>query len=306
MISLVMPSAGRDEVVLRTLDVLLGQRCPGEGFEVVLIDTGMPEAVTGTVAGERYSALELRLERLEGGPAAARNLGARLARGQVILFLDDDKMPAGDDLIVSHAELHASRPEADYAVLGSSTWTPERDVTPLMRWLEGRGGGQFGFGAVEAGPVAARTHFYTANVSVKKSLLERVGGFDERFPYAALEDIELGVRLEAAGMELDYHPELLAWHDHPIDLPESLKRARRVGRAASHYMRIHPERPHERIARPGRAKLAAARASKQLWNSIAERGRPAAVQAISWRMLHMLAYDEGLSLGLPETGGAGA
>lgn len=294
MISVVMPSAGRDSVVLRTLEVLRDQRPPEGGHEVIVIDSGMEAKIRAELSAERYESIPLRVERLIGGPAAARNLGIGLARGEVVLFLDDDKAPAGAELIARHAELHRIRPEPSYAVLGAATWTPQRPITQLMSWLEGERGGQFAFPAIDRGPVSAGTYFYTANTSVKKTILERVGGFDERFLDAALEDIELGIRLQAAGLELDYRPELLAWHDHPIDLPGSLSRTVGVGRAAAQFMSIHRDVAHERIRRPSRGKLAVARASRPIWELIARSERAVPLRRSSWRLLHMLAYAEGL------------
>ncbi|CAN5553280.1 hypothetical protein BH10ACT11_BH10ACT11_05600 [soil metagenome] len=301
MISVVMPSSGRDSAVLRTLESLRGQRPPEDEFEVVVIDTGMDDETSAAVPRSSQGAFPLQIGRASGGPAAGRNLGARLARGSVLLFLDDDKAPVSNDLIARHAELHRVRPEAEYGVLGASTWTPDRPVSPLMRWLEGEGGGQFAFSKIEPGLVPAGTYFYTANASLKKEMLDRVGGFNERFTQAALEDIELGVRLEAAGLELDFRPELRAFHDHPVDLAGSLQRAERVGRAASLFMEIHPKAHHDQIARPSRPKVVAARVSRPLWSSIAKHERPAPLLPAAWRVLHILAYDEGLTSGLSGT-----
>jgi GT2 family glycosyltransferase len=161
-----------------------------------------------------------------------------VAQAPVVLFLGDDMAPAQRDLLARHVDLHARRPEATYGVLGRATWRPDRPVTPFMRWLE-NGGPQFAFHELDAGPVPASRYLYTAHASFKRSLLA-ANPFDERFPFAAVEDTELGLRLERGGLELDYHPELLVHHDHPTSVEQAVARMRKVGASARRLEDIQP------------------------------------------------------------------
>jgi hypothetical protein len=83
--------------------------------------------------------------------------------------------------------------------------------------------------------------FYTANVSAARGDLLAVGGFDERFPAAAYEDIELGYRLTQAGVRLVYEPAALIYHLHEMRLDRALARQIVNGRSAAYAITKHPD-----------------------------------------------------------------
>ena len=87
--------------------------------------------------------------------------------------------------------------------------------------------------------------FNTANASLKRELLERAGGFDERFGVGN-DDVELGLRLERAGLRLHYDPDALAEHEHPTDLAATLRRMRTNGRSYRLLTELHAEQPRPR------------------------------------------------------------
>lgn len=209
----------------------------------------------------------------------------------MVLFLGDDMTPATEHLVARHTALHADLPSAG-AILGRVAWDSRRAVTPFMRWLTASGI-QFAFEQLEPGRVDPGRFFYSSHVSIARELLLAVGGFDERFPHAAGEDVELGVRLAEAGIVLEYYPDLLVLHDHPTTLPDSLARAERVGAAAAHYRRLHPGRPHP-DARPAvglRWRVAEGLApTLQAWARLPV---PAPLRAPAWRVLHLAAYAKG-------------
>jgi hypothetical protein len=121
------------------------------------------------------------------GPAAARNVGWRASSAPWVVFVDDDVVPTPSWLGDLAADL-AEAPPGVVAVQGRVTvplpagrrptdW--ERNVTGLetARWI-------------------------TADMAVRRSALVEIGGFDERFPRAYREDVDLALRLQAAGGEL--------------------------------------------------------------------------------------------------------
>ena len=237
-LSVVIPTRDRCATLVRTLDRVLAQQPPPEGFEVVVADNGSRDGTLDALAElERAHAGRLRAVREPApGPAAARNAGVAASRGEVIMFLGDDTEPATDDLLIRHAELHAARPEAEYAILGRVVWDHREPITPLMRWLDT--GPQFAYELSQHGPVDPAGFFYTAQVSLKRSIFDAVGGFDTRFPYAAVEDMEIGMRLRGRGLELEYRPELVVLHSHPTTLERWQERMRLVGRSAALLERV--------------------------------------------------------------------
>lgn len=297
-LSVVIPTKDRAEALARTLNALEAQRADGTSLEVVVVDNGSGDGTPARVRDrEGPAALPIRLlEQPEGGPAAARNAGVAAANGEILLFLGDDTEPADDGLLRAHLDLHAARPEPAYGILGRITWSPHSPVTPFMRWLE-NGGPQFHYGELEAGPVDAASYFYSSHASVKRALFEQVGGFDERFPTAAVEDTELGTRLADAGLELDYRPELLVLHDHPTTPAQSLRRSVAVGRSAALYNRLRPERPHPGVQAPRGPAWAAVRAAAPLLGALARLPLPTGLRERVWLAMTRGGYARGYRLG---------
>lgn len=297
-LSVVIPTKDRADALARTLDALEAQRVGEASVEVVVVDNGSSDGTLALVREREGGAtLPVRLlEQPEGGPAAARNAGVAASRGEVLLFLGDDTEPADEHLLRAHLDLHAARPEPAYGVLGRITWTPRAPVTPFMRWLE-NGGPQFHYRNIETGPVDAASYFYSSHASLKRTFFQQVGGFDERFPTAAVEDTELGVRLADAGLEFDYHPELLVLHDHPTTPAQSLRRSVAVGRSAALYNRLRPDRPHAGVQEPKGLIWTAARAAEPLLAALARLPLPRGLRERIWLGMTRAGYARGYRLG---------
>jgi hypothetical protein len=108
-----------------------------------------------------------------------------------------------------------------------------------MIWLDR--GIQFDYGGI-VGTDAGAGHFYSANASLKRELLERVGGFDEeRLPYG-FEDVEWAYRaVRGQGFRLLYAREAAVDHLRPMTLDFWKKRARRLGAAERRLVAMHEE-----------------------------------------------------------------
>lgn len=296
-LSVVIPTKDRAAALARTLAALEAQETGDAEVEAIVVDNGSGDDTIERLRGHCAEAVPVEvIEHPEGGPAAARNAGASAARGEVLLFLGDDTEPGEPGLLRAHLDLHAARPEETYGVLGRITWTPRAPVTPFMRWLE-NGGPQFHYGEIEAGPVDPASYFYSSHVSIKRTIFERVGGFDERFPGAAVEDTELGVRLTDAGLELHYHPELLVLHDHPTTPDQSLRRSIAVGRSAALYNRLRPDRPHGDIQAPRGLRWSAVRVARPVLAWLARLPLPPGLREPVWLAMTRAGYAHGYELG---------
>lgn len=227
--TVVIPTLGR--ATLRdVLDGLANQR-GAEPFEVLTVED--PSGAGAQELGEGHG----RLRAARPGASAARNVGWRAAQASVVLFLGDDVVPTAH-LVSEHQAWHARHPEPEVAVLGHVRWAPGLRVTPFMRFLEE--GTQFDFGTI-SGVEASPGKLYTANVSLKRELLERAGGFDEeRFPYL-MEDVELALRLAPLGLRLLYNSSAVGDHHHPVTLEEYEERMRAVARAERMLVASHPQ-----------------------------------------------------------------
>ncbi len=221
------------------LERLERQTAPG-GFEVlVVVDEDETDlvAVDGAVLGRPY---RLRpLVRPSPGASAARNAGWRAARAPLVLFLDDDVMPE-PPLVSEHLDWHSRHPAPEVGVLGLVRWADELRVTPFMRWLER--GVHFDFANIE-GEEAGWGRFYTANVSVKRELLELVGGFDEeRLPFG-YEDLDLAYRMHAHGFSLLFNRRATGEHVKAMTLESVRARMPMMASSERAFCAKHPEIP---------------------------------------------------------------
>ena len=133
--------------------------------------------------------------------AAARNLGARLASGAYLLFLDSDCIAAPD-----LAERLLERHRSGCRLVGGSV-----AVEPGPYWV--RCDNLLVFAPfLAAGDAGLRGWLPSLNLSVERALFERSGGFDERFPGAAGEDVDLCLRLRCMGAEPFFEPRAVVSH----------------------------------------------------------------------------------------------
>jgi GT2 family glycosyltransferase len=158
----------------------------------------------------------------------------------LLLFIDDDILP-DPQLVAEHLLWHDRHPLREIGVLGHVRWAAELRVTPFMRWLEH--GIQFNYPSI-SGEETVWGNFYTANVSVKRELVERAGGFDEqRLPFG-YEDLDLALRMHRAdGFRLLYNRSAAAEHVHPMDLDFWKQRVKRIAISERQFVALHPEIP---------------------------------------------------------------
>jgi len=260
-LSVVIPTYNRLEILRRALAELAREgEAFGEPHEVLLVDDGSSDGTAAWLTGgdvPRAANARLRVITQENaGPARARNRGVEEAAGELVLFLGDDIF-VSPGLLALHLEAHrARRGSGEVAVLGRTLWAPEMRPTAFLRFL--MEGDQFGFKHIEDQENVPYNFFYTANVSLRRQAMLDAGGFDESFPHAAWEDVELCYRMTREGMRLVYEPRALAHHLHPTTLDSFCRRRELVGVDAVLLYRMHPEmekmlcfdwRPEEEPAR---------------------------------------------------------
>jgi GT2 family glycosyltransferase len=140
--------------------------------------------------------------------------------------------------VAQHLDWHDRHPAPEFAVLGRVRWARELRVTPFMRWLDS--GIQFDYGRIR-GTDAGWGRFYTANVSVKRDLIERAGAFGEDDLPFGYEDLELALRMRRLGLRLLYNRRASAEHLHEMDLEFWKRRVPRIAVSEHQFTRMHPE-----------------------------------------------------------------
>lgn len=218
-VSIVVPTCRRADTLRGTLDALFAIDYPQEALELIVVDDGMDAATADLVESLRGGPVQTKLLRQAGrGAATARNAGARIAEGDVLLFCDDD-MIVGKD----HVELHlATRAAYGEAMIGGTRWySPASlaalEATPFGRFrveLERR----FSTSLAERrlnGSCVETVTLSACDLSIGREAFWQVGGFDESFPFAGAEDQDLSTRAARAGFPLIRNYDIKALHADP-------------------------------------------------------------------------------------------
>src|SRR5439155_12933961 len=125
-LSVVVPTLGRVADLARVLDALEAQSGDvPSGVEVVVVDDGSTDG-TRRLLEERAARSRLLFASQERrGPASARNRGAALAKGEILVFLGDDTVPEAG-FLAAHDRAQKEGDGGRRAVLGYTAWDEER------------------------------------------------------------------------------------------------------------------------------------------------------------------------------------
>jgi GT2 family glycosyltransferase len=193
----VIPTYRRNESLARCLDRLVGgaQTLPASAYEVIVSDDHPGADNAQRLLRERYPAM-----RWVGGPgrgpAANRNRGAAEARAPWLVFTDDDCVPLPGWLGAFAARLDQPDGQGLRVLEGVTTAGGAKDYGPFMSVPLNEEGGCL----------------WSCNFAIERALFEEMGGFDDRFPYPHLEDVDLRLRLEDRGQAFPFVPEAAVAH----------------------------------------------------------------------------------------------
>ena len=215
-IAVAIPTRGRETRLAFALDGLASQTLARHAFQVVVV---REERASGPYA-DAPAGLDVRfVTSSDPSPSAMRNRGWRAADAPVIAFMDDDCRPS--ERWLEHllaAARNAAGEDGEFILQGRTEPDPnERHLLiGLARSIEVSGPGLY----------------ETCNIAYPRSLLERLGGFDESFgvPHWG-EDTDLGLRAEAAGAGVRWVDEAVVWHAvHSRSLARAVREtSRRAG-----------------------------------------------------------------------------
>lgn len=235
--SVVIPTYQRKGAVLRALDALARQSIAPDEYEVLVV-------VDGSDDGTRESAEALTvpyalrvLTQPNRGRASACNAGVAAACGEIVILLDDDMRPS-PELLSAHLAAHPAGSRR--AVIGAAPIAAPDALPAHAGYVARKFNRHLEHLARAGGPLALRD-FYSGNLSIRRDLFEAVHGFDERFTTYGNEDLELSLRLAAAGIELVYEPAAVALQSYDKDFAALARDNVSKGRTAVLLARLHPD-----------------------------------------------------------------
>jgi GT2 family glycosyltransferase len=220
LFSVIVPTCDRDELLVRCLEQLLpgAQTVEEDDYEVIVTDDG--RAMTSETTLHEKFPWARWTQGPRRGPAANRNHGAQQASAPWLVFCDDDCLPT-PQLLEAYARAIRQHPTIRIFEGRTSADRPKRH--PLEDAPINQSGGCL----------------WSCNLAISTELFRQVGGFNEAFPYAAMEDMDFSRRLRAMSMAAVFVPE--AEVIHPWRMVDLKAHARRHVASQLIYARLHPE-----------------------------------------------------------------
>jgi len=223
IISIVIPTCNRNALLHACLDSLSPstQTLNSSYYEVIVTDDSDENSAKKLI--EDMFAWVKWVEGPKKGPAANRNNGAKHINGEWLVFIDDDCITNKNlltnyrtailcyqDILVFEGSIKPDRPQNNF--------TEESPINENGGCL------------------------WSCNFMIEKKLFEgKLKGFDEQFPYAAMEDVDLHYRLKKAGLDIKFlkdayviHP----WRQQKNLIGTTLKRFK----STLYFLKKHPER----------------------------------------------------------------
>jgi glycosyltransferase involved in cell wall biosynthesis len=232
LITVQMCTYNRRALIGRVLEALFAQDLDPESYEIVLVDDGSTDGTYEDVLRALHPRCALHLVRQSnGGLARGRNVGIERARGEIILFMDDDVL-ATPNLLSAHLRTHRSHANSICRGVAINVSSFE-DLPPPRYSLHNYSG----------------AYFWTTNVSAPLALIKAAGSFDERFAEYGWEDLELGFRLRRMGVRSYLARDAVVYHFKPPLAREQFERAARQARAQARTAVVFLDKhPHWRVA----------------------------------------------------------
>lgn len=233
-VSVIVPTYNGEAKIARTLRALSAQTFTN--FELIVAIDGSNDQTKTVIHQFAEAFINLKIiTQPNKGRAAIRNLGASVAQGELLIFIDDD-IEIPPDNIYRHLIFHEKNHGA--TLVGNPLLNPQKTADDFQRYRSKReraGGLGTSIEQIEF----HNYRFTTANMSIQKSDLIDIGFFDEKLRDA--EDFDLSIRLLLSGKRIFFDPGLNCIHHDFANLQQTINRQLQYYEWKMRLSEIHPE-----------------------------------------------------------------
>ena len=209
LVSVVIPVHNASKGLIACLDALERQTMLRERYEIIVVNDGPVDAAVETIADRRGVTF---LSQPQRGAAAARNLGAKRAQGEILLFTDADCIPESNWVEAMIA------PFADQEIVGVCGVVHTRQTGLMPRFIQL----EYDYRYRNIAKHRRIDFVNTGTAGYRKHVFMEGRGFREDLLGA--EDTELSFRLASQGHKMVFAPEAIVYHSHPESIWEYARR----------------------------------------------------------------------------------
>ncbi len=240
-VSIIIPVMNRADELRRCLTSLTQLAYPREKLQIIVVDDGSSD--DSPLVARQFGALLVPSGGVGRGPAAARNVGASFAKGDIIAFIDSDcsasenwlreLLPAFDDPTMA-----AVGGQVDGMCNESAVDRYESVMSSLSLGSRERSGSR------------GNDTFYlpSCNLLVRANAFRQAGGFDDSMHVG--EDVDLTWRLRDKGWTICYMPRGNVLHEHRSSIRSFMSRRFDYGTSEGMLQRLHPQRRKQMVIPP--------------------------------------------------------
>jgi GT2 family glycosyltransferase len=228
--SVIIPAANAGRTIGECILATLSQSVPREIYEVIVVDDGSRDQ-TGRIA--RATGVRV-ISQPRRGLAAARNAGARIAAGDILVFLNPDCVPKLDWL----AQMLAPFEEPTVAGVRGAYQTHEEGLLPRTIQADC----DDAYRRLAERPAIDAVEGYSA--AYRREIFRLAGGFDPSLAHA--DDVDLSYRLAARGFRLVFAPKACVYRRHGSDVGRYLEQNLRTGLWQALLYARHPAKLRDR------------------------------------------------------------
>jgi len=197
-VSVIIPVYNEEDYLYQCLNHLCQQKTK-IAFEIIVVDNNSTDQTKKIAQTQRCRVIGERQQ----GAAFARNKGAQIALGEIIIFIDADCL-LPPDYLNKIVAIFERRPEID-AVGGPCVYY---DGGRFIYWLTDKL--DYFYYLFKLVKISFGVQIITsANMAVKKRVFEKIGGFNEQIAKVVqTEDVEMAIRLQRAGFKIYFDKNL--------------------------------------------------------------------------------------------------